>query len=146
MFVWIAKAEKWKEENVLFTLIPSFIGEVIKRPNRQNCNFERIKKSKNVATFPHSTFLSISSQFGRIGKGGPRRIWGPLFSFLSNKPNSRNTIPSFHFFSLPSSSCHSKHSVRETENSEKKKRLELDNQVQRQFFFLKKFYTIIILV
>ena len=54
MFVWFAfaKAEKWKEENVLFTLIPSLIGEVSKRPNRQNCNFERNKKSKNAVGFP----------------------------------------------------------------------------------------------
>ena len=54
MFVWFAftKAEKWKEENVLFTLIPSLIGEVSKRPNRQNCNFERNKKSKNAVAFP----------------------------------------------------------------------------------------------
>ena len=41
MFVWFAKAEKWKEENVLFTLIPSLIGKVSKR---QNGNFERKKK------------------------------------------------------------------------------------------------------
>ena len=93
--------QKWKEENVLFTLIPSLIGEVSKRPNRQNCNFERNKKSKNAAAFLHSTFLSIYAQFGRIGKGGPRRIWDPLFSFLFCQPNSRNTIPSLLFLPFP---------------------------------------------
>ena len=41
MSVWFAKAEKWKEENVLFTLIPSLIGKVNRR---QNGNFQRNKK------------------------------------------------------------------------------------------------------
>ena len=99
MFVCFAKAEKWKEENILITLIPSLIGEVSKRPSRQNCNFERNKKSKNAAAFLHSTFLSISAQFGRIGKSGPGRIWENeiLCFLLSSQPNSRNTIPSLLF-------------------------------------------------
>ena len=71
MFVWFAKAEKWKEENVLFTLIPSLMGEVSKRQNRQNRHFERNKMSKNAAAFPHFTFLPISAKLGWIGKGGP---------------------------------------------------------------------------
>ena len=70
-FAWFAKTEKWKEENVLFTLIPSLIGKVIKRQNRQNSNFERNKKSKNATAFPHFTFLTISAKLGWIGKGGP---------------------------------------------------------------------------
>ena len=128
MFVWFAKAEKWKEENVLITLIPSLIGEVSKRPSRQNCNFERSKKSKNAAAFLHSTFLSISAQFGRIGKSGPGRIWENeiLCFLLSSQPNSRNT--------LPSSSCHSKHIMRGRE--EKVLGIRQSNQVQRQCFFV----------
>ena len=50
--VCICKSREMKRRNVLFTLIPSLIGEVSKRPNRQNCNFERNKKSKNVVAFP----------------------------------------------------------------------------------------------
>ena len=126
---------------MLFTLIPSLIGEVSKRPNRQNCNFERNKKSKNVAAFPHSTFLAISAQLGRIGKGGPEGYEILCFLFLSNQPNSRNTIPSLHFFSLPSPSCHSKHSVRERERElREEKALGIRQSSTKTIFFFLNFF------
>ena len=104
MFVWFAftKAKKWKEENVLFTLIPSLIGEVSKRPNRHNCNFKRNKNSKNAAAFLHSTFLSIFAQFGRIGKGGPGRICEyEILCFLFSPVNQTAEILSLPSISFP---------------------------------------------
>ena len=108
--------------------------------------------------FFHSTFLSISAQFGRIGKGRPGRIWEyEILCLLFSPVNQTAEI-----LPLPSSSYHSKHSVRERER--RKKCLELDNQIKYKglsqkkkknqvkrlffciFYFLKKFYTIIILV
>ena len=38
---WLAKAKKWKDKNILFTLIPLLIGKVSKR---QYGNFEINKK------------------------------------------------------------------------------------------------------
>ena len=66
--------------------------------------------------FPILPFSPFMPNLGRLEKVGPEESHysSSLFSFLSSQPNSRNRIPSLHFFSLPSSSCHSKHSVSKT--------------------------------
>ena len=70
---------------------------------------KEIKSKKNAAAFSHSTFLSIYAQFGQIGKGGPGNLISHILCFLFSLANQTVEIES-----LPSSSCHSKHSVNQT--------------------------------
>ena len=84
--------------------------------------------------FPIPPFSPFLPNLGGLEKVGPEGY--EVLCFLFSPINQTAEI-----LSLPSSSCHSKHSVRERENSEKKKCLELDNQVQRQFFFFEFFFS-----
>ena len=58
--------------------MPSLIGEVSKRPNRKNCNFERNKKSKNATAFPIPPFFPFLPNLGEL----ERWAWKDMRSFV----------------------------------------------------------------
>ena len=88
LFVWFVKEEKC----VFFTFTPSLSGQVSKR-----------LLSKIVISKTSLHCCPIWADW----KWWARWVSFALFSLLYSQPNNRKTIPSLHFFSVPSSSFHS---------------------------------------
>ena len=79
------------QKNSNVTFIPSLIWR-----SEHNWNFESNKKSKNAAHLPSPYYLSVSVQFGWIGKGGLGSGWisNALFSSLQpTKQRKYNPFP-----------------------------------------------------